>query len=401
MFRNCIAFLNNKEANVAMIFGLVAVPLVGAVGALADYARAAETRTKVQAVIDGAAISLARRAVTLNSDSVQTEGEALVRAQLANRADLTVQTVTVNKGTTAITINVAGSVPANFARMWGHTQIPLSANTQVAWGARKIEVALVLDNTGSMSSSGKMEALKTAATNFINTLEGVATEAGSVKVSIVPFDTTVRVDTANTNEPWLTKYYIPAWQQPSWNGCIMDRDQNYDVNDAAPVAGSLTTLFPAKMCPSTTLAKVMPMSSDFNGLRTRISEMQPSGNTNVTIGIAWGLATLSPDAPMGGALAFGTADLEKFMIVLTDGDNTQNRWTYSTTSIDARTLAACNTVKGLNVKLYTVRVINGNASLLQSCATNTNMYYNVSNASQLDPVFQQIANSIRAIRLTH
>jgi Mg-chelatase subunit ChlD len=394
-------FFASRDGNVAMIFGLVAVPLTGAIGALADYSRAAENRTKVQAVIDGTAINLAKRAITMTPAQMQSEGEALVRQQLLERGELTLNQVTVSKGASAITINVHGQVPANFARMWGHSQINFAANTQVAWGARKIEVALVLDNTGSMGSSGKIQALRTAATNFVTTLEGVATEPGAVKISLVPFDTTVKVGTAHASAPWLTKYYMSASQQPNWNGCVMDRDQAYDIDDTAYNAGVLSTLYPARMCPTTSLTEMMPMTNDWNALRTRISTMQPSGNTNVTIGIAWGLASLSPENPAGGALAFGTADLEKFMIVLTDGQNTQNRWTTSQSSIDARTQAACNAVKGKNVRLYTIRVIDGNQTLLRNCATNTNMYYNVTDASQLTPVFQEIANSIRAIRLTN
>ena len=74
-------------------------------------------------------------------------------------------------------------------------------------------------------------------------------------------------------------------------------------------------------------------------------------------------------------------------MLLTDGDNTQNRWTTSGSSIDARTALACTNVKAANIKIYTVRVIDGDANLLRNCATKTNMYYNVNQASQLNSVF--------------
>ena len=44
-------------------------------------------------------------------------------------------------------------------------------------------------------------------------------------------------------------------------------------------------------------------------------------------------------------------------------------------------------VKAANIKLYTVRVIDGNATLLQDCATKPDMYYDVQNATQLNGVF--------------
>jgi hypothetical protein len=87
------------------------------------------------------------------------------------------------------------------------------------------------------------------------------------------------------------------------------------------------------------------------------------------------------------------------IILLTDGDNTQNRWSTTPTTIDARTTAACANVKLANIKVYTIRVIDGNATLLQSCATKPEMYYNVSQAAQLNPVFAAIAQSLANLRI--
>ncbi|MFJ5369883.1 VWA domain-containing protein, partial [Bosea sp. CER48] len=93
--------------------------------------------------------------------------------------------------------------------------------------------------------------------------------------------------------------------------------------------------------------------------------------------------------------------LKKYMILLTDGENTENRFTTSSTSIDDRTRQSCQGIKGVGINLYTIRVINGNASLLKECASKPEMYYDVSSAAQLGPIFKQIANEISAVRLTH
>ena len=100
--------------------------------------------------------------------------------------------------------------------------------------------------------------------------------------------------------------------------------------------------------------------------------MTPTGNTNVTIGLQMAWQTLSPAAPFNAPAA--APDLDKVIILLTDGENTQNRWTSSTSSIDARTQKACDNVKAANIKIYTVRVIDGNATLLKNCATKPDMY---------------------------
>ena len=47
-----------------------------------------------------------------------------------------------------------------------------------------------------------------------------------------------------------------------------------------------------------------------------------------------------------------------------------------------------------------MRVIQGNASLLKGCASNPNMYYEVSQASQLNSVFNSIAQKLANLRIS-
>jgi Mg-chelatase subunit ChlD len=143
---------------------------------------------------------------------------------------------------------------------------------------------------------------------------------------------------------------------------------------------------------------MMPLSHDWIALNDKIDTMTPSGNTNVTIGLAWGFQLLSPVAPFNAPEA--DPNLDKVIIILTDGQNTENRWSTSTSSIDARTQKACNNIKAANMRVYTVRVIDGNASLLKNCASKTDMYYNVNEASQLSGVFSAIAQNLANLRIS-
>jgi hypothetical protein len=52
------------------------------------------------------------------------------------------------------------------------------------------------------------------------------------------------------------------------------------------------------------------------------------------------------------------------------------------------------------MKVYTVRVINGNAALLKDCATKADMYYDVQNASQLNAVFKKIGDDLATLRIS-
>src|SRR5262249_9734300 len=134
-------------------------------------------------------------------------------------------------------------------------------------------------------------------------------------------------------------------------------------------------------------------------LTAKVDAMQASGNTNITIGLVWGWHALTASLPFAQAAA-PAPDLDKVIILLTDGDNTQNRWTQTTSTIDARTKAACDNVKAASIKIYTVRVIDGNAGLLKSCASNASMYYDVQQSDQLYGVFSSIAQKLANLRLS-
>ena len=128
--------------------------------------------------------------------------------------------------------------------------------------------------------------------------------------------------------------------------------------------------------------------------------MTPSGMTNVTIGMVWGWHALTPGEPFTQGQTV-RPDVDKVMILLTDGLNTANRFTTNPSQIDARTAAVCDNIKKAKIKLFTVRVIEGNLALLQGCATASNMFYDVQVASQLKDVFASIAASLSGARLSN
>ncbi len=142
----------------------------------------------------------------------------------------------------------------------------------------------------------------------------------------------------------------------------------------------------------------MTLTNNWADLNSKVDSMNPVGNTNVTIGLQVAFQMLSPVAPFNASAP--KTDLDKVIILLTDGDNTRNRWSGTQSSIDARTKLACTNVRAANIKLYTIRVIDGNAALLRDCATKTDMYYDVQNASQLSAVFSTIAQNLANLRLS-
>jgi Flp pilus assembly protein TadG len=399
-------FRTDRRGTTAVIFGLSLLPLLGFFGAALDYTRAATARTHLQAAVDSAALALARDSGGLTDAQMQARGQVFFDANFQNRYDMTLSSVSFTRDAKLVHAAATGSVKTTIMQVLGFPTMPVSANADAVWGTKTIELSLVLDNTGSMdewpNGIHKIDALKDAANSLLDTLQSNAKSSNAVKVSIVPFDTQVNVGTAF--DPLAVDF--GKIKQSKWGGCVIDRQQPYDVDDTAPRLADPNTLFPAAPCSTGSLARLMPLTSDFFALRQTVASMKPSGCTNITMGASWGLKTLSAGAPFTDASPAGTKGVEKFMLIVTDGDNTQNRWVNDCSGsgnvalIDARTQLACDAAKSAGIKVYTIRVINGNAGLLRNCASDPSMYYDVRNANDLKPVFQSIINEISAVRLS-
>lgn len=391
-------FTGDDRGSVMPLFALSILPIFGFVGLAVDYSRANSARTAMQSALDSAALMLSRDAPNLSQAQLTQKANDYFRA-LYTRAEvqnlaLTATFETVQAGSFKVNLSGSGAIDTSFTRLFGQNQIQIGTTSEVAWGLKRLEVALALDNTGSMASHGKISELKKAVKSLLDTLQNAAKRPDDVKVAIIPFDTTVSIGKNYKNEPWID-YSVNNIKKKKWQGCVEDRDQPNDVLDTTPVGES--SYFPAADC-SGALADVMPLTNDWDALRNRVNQMNPNGNTNVTIGLVWAWHALTQNLPLTEASA-PTPDLDKVIVLLTDGENTQNRWTYSTSAIDARTAAACSNIKAANVKIYTVRVIDGNTTLLKSCASSPGMYYDVQDASQLNEVFASIAQNLANLRV--
>jgi Mg-chelatase subunit ChlD len=393
------SFASDRRGSVLPIFGLMFALAVGAVGAAVDYSRAAAARTELQAVLDAVALMLSKEAINLDTATLNKRADSYVRAMF-NRPEaqgLVVKpTFVTDNNTFKVSLSGSAAIDTTFTRVFGVTTMKIATTSQVDWEMRRLELALALDNTGSMASKSKMTELKKAVRNLLKTLKEAARTPDHIKVAIVPFDTVVNVGTENVDANWLT--LIDGATKGTWQGCIADRDQPYDTQNTS--ASSMATIYPATKCTDgSSLAKIRPMTNDWGALDQTIEAMAPNGTTNVTIGLSWAWQALTPGGTLSTA-APPKSDLDKVLVLLTDGTNTKNRWTNTSSLIDSRTKAACENAKGTGVKVYTIRVIEGNAELLRECASSTSMFYDVADATQLNGVFASIAKNLANIRIS-
>jgi Mg-chelatase subunit ChlD len=381
------------------MFALAIVPVVGAVGAAVDYIRANAVRADLQSSLDAVTLMLSKEALQLSPADLKTKANAYFNSLFHHpeMGGITLDpSFATNNNTFTVKVSAQGTLDTTVGHVLGISQMNIDASSEAEWSMHRIELALALDNTGSMAALNKMSELKKATKNLLQALQNTARTPDQIKVAIVPFDTVVNVGTGNVDAPWMR--FNAGTSKAAWTGCVADRDQPNDVQDTAPAADP--TLFPAAPCTGTgSLVKMQPLTNDWTQLRQTVDQMTPAGTTNVTIGLEWAWHALSPSVPLTEGAA-PKSDLDKVLVLLTDGTNTQNRWTSNPGDIDARTQLACSNIKADGIKVYTVRVIEGNATLLRNCASAANMYFDVQDAPQLDAVFSQIGQMLANIRLS-
>jgi Flp pilus assembly protein TadG len=419
-------FFRDCKGGVAPLLALGIVPLVGGVGMAIDYSRANSVRSAMQAAGDATALMLAKTATTMTAAQLQQSASTFFPANF-NRPEAQGLQVTASYGQDqngfTVKVDASASVSTAFMGMVGFSSIPITTTATVNWNNAKLRVALVLDNTGSMSSNGKITALKTASHNLLTQLKNAAQTNGDVYVSIIPFSKDVNAGASNYNQSWIdwddweevngtcsnTTYknrsscvaHFKTWTPKShstWNGCVTDRDQNYDTMNTTPTTGAK---FPAEQysaCP----VQVMGLSYDWNALNAKVDAMSANGLTNQGIGLAWGWQSLT-NAPFTVPAKDPNYQYKEIIILLTDGLNTQNRWYNTASPIDARQAITCSNIKAAGIQLYTVQVNTSGdptSTLLQQCASDPGKFFLLSNANEIITTFETIGTSISQLHLS-
>ncbi|MBN8961566.1 MAG: pilus assembly protein [Rhizobiales bacterium] len=525
------------RGNVAAMFAIALVPMLGIVGTAIDYSRAVAARSAMQAALDTVALMVSKDA---QANPTMTAAQATAAAQkyfnaLYNEGGTSnvaiTATYTPNNGQGAtVQVNASALVATDFMSYAGFTTLDIGTSSQTKWGNTRMRVAMVLDNTGSMADNSKMVKMKTAAKSMVDSLSALNNLPGDVYISLVPFAKNVNLGSsfnkqyikwsspAGTSNPdtwdenngtcsvgssstktsclaqsacsipgytsktscqsagvcsntqytsqtsctgagtcsksqytsknnctsnggtwtsntwttgtWGTGYatWTPL-DHSKWNGCVMDRDQDYDIKNTAPSPGdtnAVSTLFPAQeymqgstnYCKTTStpyLQPIMPMTNNWTTLKQAIDNMNPTGGTNQAIGVAWGWQSLSTtNGPIAAPAKDANYVYQDYLVILSDGLNTQDRWpsygngnTQYTCNgqlcIDARQKKLCDAIKANNITVFTIQVninnIDPKSAILQDCATDGN-FQMITSSDQTADAFNNILSQIAKLRIS-
>ena len=301
-------FRKDERGAFGVLFAVMAIALIAFSGAAVDFTVLEQARTRAQVALDAAALALQSHIYDTNAaKTIQTQAQTLLTGQLADAATtwkscqadnsgtapcayVTTPTIDTTNGQLTLTANL--KVPMYFVSLVGVTQIPAQIVSVATRKKLALEVAMVLDNSGSMyytmgynshindTDPTRMDTLQSSATCAANILfYGVTSCSAStsgltanpnVKIGLVPFTQAVNVGPSNYNASWLDRTGAASITRNnfdndddtsttftgsvdrialitgmkdkngnalSWGGCVEARANPYDTDDTPPTTG--------------------------------------------------------------------------------------------------------------------------------------------------------------------
>ena len=361
----------DERGNAAMIFGLCALPLVAGAGLAIDTLLAYTVEDQLQKSLDAAGLAAGRTALPENVEAdarsyFNTNYQSGPRLADISADDLDIQVSAIGD---ELVLSATAVMPTRFMRLFGRDTVTVSASTRINREIRQMELALVLDNTGSMWGA-PFTAMQAAAKDLVDIVYGDVETNPNLYVAVVPFVATVNIGPqrwgwlATTDAEWRFRSGATAvnpYAPSTWKGCVMARTGGLDQTDDPPsVAAFRSFLYPddtdndwgAPRSPATDERlnaqnnaygpnlgcgpAILPLVQSKTAVDAALDGMGAwsRGGTSGNEGLAWGWRVLSPRwrGLWGGAtpntrpLDYDTSDTDKVVVMLTDGNNEVYDW---------------------------------------------------------------------------
>ncbi|WP_424926865.1 pilus assembly protein TadG-related protein [Amaricoccus tamworthensis] len=358
------SLIRDERGAIAIMFALMLVPTFGAVGLAVDLTNGYILKSRLSKSIDSAALAAGRAMANGNAETVARQFFEANFGQSIDSLDLTSFEFKVSDDEKLITMEVSAKKDTFFMRVFNRDTMNVSARTVVEREATGLELAMVLDVTGSMASGKKFKTMQSSALSLIDTLFGDDEELENVWVSIVPFVASLNIGTHNSD--WLNPLdraivSVEDYLTEGWRGCVEARPSPYDEDDAPPSVQDFTSYFypstrdtqeepssdkdnpwppirsewtygstgygPNHACGP----EIIPLTKSRTTLETGLKNLVAwhRGGTTANLGLSWGWRTLSPrwrgvwkgDERKDLPLDYDTPGMVKSVIILTDGEN--------------------------------------------------------------------------------
>lgn len=329
---------------------------------------------------------------------------ALIRSYLAAMYPETYESIDIDVSDLPQKINLERSTHLlfsdwlKFTQVENNSQIILKSDIAVDTTQGNIEVALVLDNSGSMHRD--IDTLRDSANLFIDELFRARAHDEQVYISLIPFSNGVNLGVSRNH--WFTgglpsdaatKGVCAEFRYPTdgFGQVATELLNNALVTPAQRPFTAVGSGFFLNFCVNT---QMMPLSRDQDALKRRVNMMDADGGTEGDHGILWGWRSLAEewqeswDLPNDKRPSEMRSDVSKVLIFFSDGSNISHE--------DEVFLPACERIKDYGIEIYAIQFDSQN-SALETCASSEQgrrFSYFADDAAGLRNVFKEISESV-------
>ena len=455
-------FGKNRDGNFMVMAGVVLGVLALAVGFAVDIGQMMNARSALGNAIDAAVTSTARDLTT--GTATETEATKIIKVYLdANSSggilsanQIVIDKVTLDRTQYTLQVSAYVDVPLFFPLFGTEKTRRVSQTGAAVYSFRQLEIAMMLDLTGSMKSGTKVQDLKNAAKDAVETIfKDQSPSRPRVRVALIPYANAVNVgsslaassvfietkDSERKQAPCNTTPRLPSKSSNSTNNkynCATERKGDYQYTDDGPelsmvnrdkflpeYADGKADVGPSIICPK---AEIMPLTSDAQALKSRIDSFEFEGGTAGHIGVQWSWYLLSPNWAGGlpedqRPMDYDNTKRGKYAILMTDGlfnlsyfDASTNKGVYKDGKAPPRDAAIklCESMRAKGIEIYTIGFDLYNSGitadsrakaidLLQKCASPDSggkHFFDASTGPDLKAAFDKIARNLNRLALT-
>ncbi len=188
--RRMRGFFRSDKGNVAMLFALACLAIFPLVGFAVDLSRVMVEKHKLQMATDAAALAAAHDAFMDAEDRLLVVEAHLNHLEEDIGREIEYDFSQDEEGRISLTTRI--QVNTTIAQIMGRETVGVTVRSDAVEGGADIEVAMILDVTGSMGGS-RISALKTAATDLVDIVVKDEQEPYYSKVSMIPYSVAVNV----------------------------------------------------------------------------------------------------------------------------------------------------------------------------------------------------------------
>ena len=446
---------HDDRGNIAMIFGLSIGAICMMVGGAVDVGRWLNARDQTQASLDAAVLAGARVLQTGGTEAAAlTAARNMYKSNTKGRITVFKDTVDFYLSNNGMNVATKGNVTIRtpFLQFVRIGKLPLLSESEAKPEATTAqdrfegvnrEVMMMLDVSGSMCSPcSKRDAMKTSAKDLVDTMmrNNGKTEF-TTRMGIVPFSADVRPPQSWL--PLVTDPALPGYKDLVYgydrrgspltkryykSRCVGERTGTQKYTKAAPGSGAY--VLPAYedsgssnyYCTIPSNGTVVPLTDNKDVIKAAITGLTTGGGTAGHVGTAWTYYMLSPTwnnviPSANRPEAYGTENLKKIAILLTDGEYNSVRDTNGViTGSDGagsnangktssqQAVEICTKMKNDGIEIYTIGFdLGGNQTAintLASCASSESNAYLAEDTASLQTVFRDIAVKLTDLHLS-